>query len=158
VQGDASHLVLSVSQQPRLMDPQSDPANQPVITDLRRITYWLVDGGGLARQDVMLASNDPTATAFPPSGEESYVIADEVKSLSFSYFDGSNWNDTWDGTTAGPDGVTPIGPPVAIAITLDIAFPSRDARADSEPEIKSYRHVVVIPSANGTVIQTGTTQ
>jgi hypothetical protein len=154
VQGDASHVVLSVSQQPRMASILSDPANPQVISDLRRITYWLVEGGGLARQDIMLASNDPTATATPPADEESYIIAEEVKSLSFSYFDGANWTDTWDGTTAGPDGVTPIGPPVAIGITLGISFPSHDARAEGEPEIKTYRHVVVIPSANGTVIQT----
>jgi len=46
-----------------------------------------------------------------------------VKTLTFSYFDGTDWQDSWDGTQLGSDGMTPVGAPLAIAITIGIAPP-----------------------------------
>ena len=65
-----------------------------------------------------------------------------MKSLQFEYFDGQSWQDSWDGTQVGSDGVTPIGPPAAVAITIGLARPGTD-------EVKTYRHVVAIRTANG---------
>ena len=79
--------------------------------------------------------------------EANFIIAEDVRSLTFSYYDGSSWNDTWDGTQAGADGTTPIGPPVAIAITITLAPPN--STADSEVGVKTYRQTVNLPTANG---------
>jgi len=49
----------------------------------------------------------------------------------------------------GPDGLTPIGSPRAIAIQIEIASPGPGGRE----QIRSYRHVVAIPTANGSTQQ-----
>ena len=96
-------------------------------------------------EEVPLVTSDDALQNLPPGidGEDSYVIADEVRSLNFQYFDGTNWQDTWDSTVPGNDGVTPIGSPVAIAVTIDIARPG------SNGAVKTYRHVIAVPTANG---------
>ena len=133
VQGGTDTLMLYVSRVPRELNPIPGSDNndvQPLVSDLRRVSYWLAGGGsgnplGLARQEVTMVTSDQAMADVPPgiANEESMVIAEEVKSLTFSYFDGSSWQDTWDGTTAGSDGTTPVGPPMLIAITIGIAAP-----------------------------------
>ena len=83
------------------------------------------------------------------------IIAEEVSNLTFSYWDGSAWQDTWDGTQPGADGTTPMGPPVAIAIT--ITLPSSASKIGDEASVKTYRHVVPIAAANGLLMQNGGT-
>ncbi len=151
VQGDASTLTLSVGRLPRefTLGTNSDSATNPTagVSDLRFISYWLVgDNGsaqGLARQDYAQVTSTDALNVLPPNVPDpaSCVIAEEVKSLTFSYYDGSTWQASWDSTTAGPDGVTPVGPPVAIAIVLGIAVPG-------QADLKQYRHVVPVPTAN----------
>jgi hypothetical protein len=147
VQGDATRLVLVVSKLPSELNPRGDAAEQPIASDQRRITWWLVENGaaaGLARQEISEVTSEDAANNLPPDipDEASYVIADEVRSFALSYFDGSNWLDSWDGMAAGPDGVTPQGPPKLIAIVIGVA------RQDGS--IQTYRHVVAVPTANGT--------
>ena len=100
------------------------------------------------------------AAALPPdiADEASYVVAPEVRSLSFSYYDGTSWQDSWDGTTTGSDGVTPIGPPLAVAITIDIASSSSGSSGQSGVKVKTYRHVVSMTTANGATAQQNTGQ
>jgi prepilin-type N-terminal cleavage/methylation domain-containing protein len=156
VQGAQNQLTLFDSKLPReLIKPPAvlDSQTLPVLSDLRCITYWLAGGGdqplGLARQEIKIATSSDLLSNLPPNipDEASHVIAEEVKRLSFSYFDGSNWQDTWDGTALGPDNATPIGPPVAIAITIGVAPSSAAGQGTSN--LKTYRHVVLIPTANG---------
>ena len=72
----------------------------------------------------MVTTDDGTNALPPDVPEGSYqLIAEEVKSLQFQYWDGSAWQDSWDGTVAGSDGSTPIGPPPAIAITIGVPAP-----------------------------------
>jgi hypothetical protein len=94
----------------------------------------------------------------PPavSDESTVKYTPEVRNVQFSYYDGSNWQDSWDSTTLGADGITPIGPPRAVAVRIDIVQPA----PRGGERVKSYRNVVFIPSANGaTTMQqpTGTT-
>jgi len=99
----------------------------------------------------VLTSQDP-GDQMPPNvpNEANLVIAPEVQSLAFSYFDGQSWQESWDSTTLGADGVTPIGPPRAIAVTLAVASPkSGGTRPNGKGTLRSYRHVVAIPTANG---------
>jgi hypothetical protein len=131
-------------------------AGQPITSDLRRITYWLVGGSGaplgLARQEVKQATSDDALIITPPgiADETSYVIAEEVQSVSFRYFDGTSWQDNWDATQADATTGAPIGPPQAVEITLGIA-PVNSANAmPGASNLKTYRHVVAIPTANGT--------
>jgi hypothetical protein len=88
----------------------------------------------------------------PPDvpNEEAYIIAPEVKNLAFKFFDGTEWRDSWDGTAAGADGTTPLGPPLAIAIEMSLAMPGTDKE-------QMVRHVVAIQTANGQAQPTGTT-
>ena len=163
-QGDASTLTILVTRVPRAPANAENP-EAPGISDLRRVSYSLAGGGsplGLARQEVLAvtseeASDPPEEVSDPASP---LIVAPEVTGLSFSYWDGTGWLDSWDSTTAGADGTTPVGPPVAIAITLTIAPPS--GSTTGEVKTRTYRHVVPIPTANGTTQQpsadtTGTT-
>jgi hypothetical protein len=154
VQGDATTLHLYVSKVPRELFPTADenaPPSVGVVSDIRRISYWLASEGGLARQEVKTETSQDIGT-LPPNvpDEASYVMAPEVQNLSFSYFDGTNWQESWDSTMLGDDGVTPIGPPRAIAITLTIPHVPGGPWRTGKPVMKTYRHVVAIPTANGT--------
>ncbi len=165
VQGDNTHLALYVSRVPReaylsITDP-ANPNAQQVVSDLRRITYWLAGSGdsalGLARQEIKLATSDDALNAIPPndgSDEAAQVIAEEIKSLEFSYFDGMQWQTSWDGTTTASDGVTPIGPPMAIKITIGVAAAkTNDPHSTTKPDLKYFSHVVALPTANGVSLQ-----
>jgi hypothetical protein len=159
VLGDSETLHLFVSRFPRELYVNPDSDTQPVVSDLRRISYWLPDGQdsttGLARQEVPLVTSDDALQNMPPGIEgeaSSYVIADEVRELNFQYFDGTNWQDSWDSTVAGADGVTPIGSPCAIAVTVGIARPGADGA------VKTYRHVIAIQTANGNTPQAQSSQ
>src|SRR5262249_50551375 len=143
----------SVSRVPREVWASTD--NPEIVSDLRRVSYWVISGGdqplGLARMEIKPVTSDDAQALVPPDvpDEQSYLIAEEVKSLTFSYFDGTSWQDTWDGTQPGADGVTPMGPPNAIAIVLGI---SRPGEKNPDPaNLKYYRHVIAIPTANGTM-------
>jgi hypothetical protein len=86
-----------------------------------------------------------------------------VQSLQLSYFDGTNWNDTWDSTQPSTlpnsDGVTPQGAPVAIAIVIGVQTDNPDQQNSSSTSslgggngLKMYRRVIAIPTANGVTI------
>jgi Tfp pilus assembly protein PilV len=153
VQGDSETLHLFVSRVPRELYMNTNSDTLPVVSDLRRISYWLIGGAdnpaGLARQEVPIVTSDDALQNLPPGldKESAFLIAEEVRSLNFQYFDGANWQDTWDSTTPGADGVTPIGSPRAIAVIVGVARPG------AAGNVKIYRHVIAIQSANGTTAQ-----
>jgi hypothetical protein len=160
LRGDSGTLMIFTSRVPRevMTAPGMAPLTDtpPVASDLRRICYWLAGDGtlGLARQEmVLVTSDDAQADPTQVGDEASFVIAAEVQSLTFSYFDGTNWQDSWDGSTTGSDGVTPIGPPLAIAVVIGMVPPGTNAMAGGQ-QPKVYRHVVEIPTANGATQQT----
>src|SRR5207245_8123141 len=129
--------------------------NQAVTSDLRRITYWVAGGSGsplgLARQEIKQATSDDALNSTPSviPDEASFVIAEEVQSVAFRYFDGTAWQDSWDGTQIDSTGAS-TGPPQAVEITVAILPPSSDSSAGDNSNLKTYRHVVAIPTANGT--------
>jgi prepilin-type N-terminal cleavage/methylation domain-containing protein len=153
VQGDSTSLNLYISRVPREAMPTDPNATPLVVSDVRRVSWWL-PAGGLARQESPIETSQDALDNLPPGipDEDSYVVAPEVKNVQFEYFDGSDWQDSWDCTTLGADGVTPVGPPQAIAITLDIANPQDGVKDDDAPT-KRYRHVVACFTANGTTVQ-----
>jgi hypothetical protein len=142
LQGNSGSLTLYVSRVPP--GPNANGTMPSSVSDQRRIVYWLVEGGGLARQELTAVTSEDAMNGNVPSGmptDPKQLIAKEVQSLQFQYFDGTNWQDSWDGAQVGPDNSTPIGPPVAVAITIGIA-------SGDEGDVKMYRHVVAIPTAN----------
>ncbi|HVS36000.1 MAG TPA: prepilin-type N-terminal cleavage/methylation domain-containing protein [Gemmataceae bacterium] len=165
VMGDSQSLHLFISNLPREIYrsnaafANAAAGNTPPVSDIRRVSYWLVGGGdgpgGLARQEISLSTSDDALENLPPDvdNENSFIIADEVRSLQFQYWDGTQWEDSWDSTEVGPDGVTPIGSPLAVAVTIGFA-PKQTGPAQSDAPIHTVRHILVIPSANGMTLQT----
>jgi prepilin-type N-terminal cleavage/methylation domain-containing protein len=149
VQGDSTSVNLYLCRVPTEAIPTDPNATPLVVSDSRRVSWWMA-AGGLARQEVKIVTSQDALDNLPPGlpDEDQYVVAPEVKNVQFQYFDGTDWQDSWDCTTLGADGVTPIGPPSAIAITVDIALP-QDGAKDDEVQTKHYRHVVACLSANG---------
>jgi prepilin-type N-terminal cleavage/methylation domain-containing protein len=159
VQGTNQMLVLYVSRVPTELDPSWNGDDVPTVSDLRRITYWL-SSGGLSRQEIKVATSDDDAVSGLPTDlpdDSSLVLAPEVQNVTFQYFDGTSWQDSWDGTqTPSSGGNYPQGPPVAIAITIDLAIPGTSAES-GDAKRKTYRHVIAIPTANGTSSSTSST-
>jgi hypothetical protein len=158
--GDSQTLHMFISRVPReIINAQlkQQQGNVSVVGDLRRVSYWLLDGdGGLAKQEAKIALSDDSGAidqgVLPPnvSDPSTYsVLAPEVKTLQFEYYDGTEWSDSWDSTTPGADGVTPVGSPVAIRITIGLAQPNK-------PDLKQFQHVVFFMTANGTTSMTQT--
>jgi prepilin-type N-terminal cleavage/methylation domain-containing protein len=155
VKGDANSLSLYLSRIPYVYEKNVLPGQ--VLSDLRIVTYWLATDGstplGLVRREFTDVTSDEAngAASGPNTG---VIIAPEVQSLQFRYFDGLKWFDAWDGTQLGLDGLTPIGPPAAIEITLGMVLLSSDHRSWVQPTVRYYRHVVPILTADG-VARTG---
>jgi hypothetical protein len=177
VQGDSQTLFLYVTRTPRELYPSDPNAVVPTVSDLRRICYYFYDGGsgkrGLARQEIKQATSDdawPGPVGVPPSPmptapdnlDDGYtkLMAEEVRSVQFRYYGdpgtGLDWQDQWDCTTLGADGVTPIGPPKAIEITMEIALP-RGPYDTGEERTKTFRHVISIASSDGQPLSSTTT-
>ena len=148
VYGDADRLVLTGSWLPK--DLTRIQEGQTQTSDLRRVVYWLVREGskkGLARHE-MTAVTGMDAGNLPPDVPDpgSCVIAPEVTESRLEYFDGTEWQTTWDGTTLDTNSSLPIGPPALIAINITITTPSH--KSGEKAKETKYRHVVAIPSAN----------
>jgi hypothetical protein len=84
-------------------------------------TYDAATGGGLIRQvvDQPVAS---WATEFGGAADLGFyaeLLAPEVTSLTFRYYDGTQWLESWDSYQQG-------GLPVAIEVTLVVASPQDD--------------------------------
>jgi prepilin-type N-terminal cleavage/methylation domain-containing protein len=160
VQGDATTLHLYVTRTPRELLTNDPNATSPVVSDLRRISYWFVDQGGkkgLARQESKLATSDDATgvqIGSPPNvdDETTFILADEVRSVQFRYYgdvgNGPDWQTSWDCTAMGADGVTPLGPPRAIEVTLQMALP-RSLGTDGDEKTKTYRHVIHLMPSDG---------
>ena len=167
VRGDATSLILSVYR------VQRPPAGQPtnvadpiVISDVTRVNYWLITNGsdtvGLARQEIKQAtSTDIDLQLTDISNPNQYLISDEVKNILFEYFDGTTWQTSWDGSVmAGPNGNTPIGPPMAIRVTLTLRRNTKLTETVSDyPDdaTNTYVHVIPLPTSNNPAPRMATT-
>ncbi len=126
----------------------SDPLSGVVPHDLRRISYWLGENGGLCRQVQPWVTAEGIRNSTDPdrSNEAADTILEEVTDLSFEYFDGMSWTTTWDGSAPGPDGITPMGPPRAIRATLVFEFKTSPT---APPLERTVSHVIPIRTAPG---------
>jgi prepilin-type N-terminal cleavage/methylation domain-containing protein len=140
VSGTDTQITLFVSAVPIYgRDVADQQTGQPVFSDLRVITYYLVPGQGLARQEVRnVAASDMMSSAPAPD-----LLAAEVVDLQFRYYDGvaQTWMTSWDGTTGGP--------PMAVEITLGIQAQPEAGTVFSSRKPPTYcRTVVTIPTAS----------
>lgn len=160
--GDSQTLNMFVSRVPREMidaQLQNQQGSVPFASDLRRVSYWFVEGQGLLKQEVKVATSDDSGAveegSLPPnSSDNAQVLMEEVKSLQFQYWDGFDWYDSWDSTqlpsesgdanSQYADGYTPQGSPLAISVTVTIANPN------NPNQTKTYKHVIAFLNANGT--------
>jgi len=153
VKGTSTNLTLYTLAVPKdatdtlKMGGGSDPTVAVPLSDLRRVSYWFVEGKGLARQEIKMVTSTNDVVAMPPDvasdDPNTTYLPGDIKNVQFQYWDGSAWQDSWDGTTLSTiDNATPQGPPMAIAITLEITRPGKNAGT------RIYRHVVAIPTAN----------
>lgn len=152
VYGNSGLLVLSTSKVPLAASngntraPVTDtPLDQATVSDLRRISYWISSEGLCVQELDNATSND--MNSFPPDVPPGTykVLAPEVKDVVFEFWDGTGWQTSWDGTQPAADGVTPMGPPSAIRITLTFFRKTGD---DSADEKSTYPFVVAIPAGN----------
>jgi type II secretory pathway component PulJ len=90
---------------------------------VQKIDYWLQPStnryNGLAGQDLIrgITRNVLPTTQSPP--EQQQVLLQNVQRLQFSFFDGTNWNDTWSTTLTNV--------PVAIKGAVTFARPKPGA-------------------------------
>ena len=89
-------------------------------------------------------SSDPDLT-----DEAGDTLVQEVKDVTFAYFDPDygDFVSSWDRTRMSPDGVTPIGPPRAVKVTLTFSIPS--TRPNDPPFENSITQVIPIRTAPG---------
>lgn len=160
VEGTSTLLILSASRVPReLLAPDKRYlTSSEAVSDLRRISYWYVDdgsNGGLARQELVGVTTGDFASKPPDVGEiDKFIISGhtasyrdpcEVVGVQFEYFDGAGFHTEWNGSDLAADGVTPIGPPSAIRVTLTIK--------NRNGQTRDYRRTVAIPTGNNFVTQ-----
>jgi hypothetical protein len=81
-----------------------------------------------------VARNLLAQTDVPPDEE---ILCRNVRSFGLRYFDGTNWQDTWDSTTMGD--VLPL----AVEMTLELDVPPQKAGGQPTP----YRVIRTIPLA-----------
>jgi hypothetical protein len=147
--GGENSLTLFVSKAPTEAWPTREGNPGQLVSDLRRVDYWVADQG-LCRQEYRVVTAQDALGAAAASGDPAqWLLAAEVREVTFRYFDGSVWQTSWDSTTMGADGVTPIGSPRAIEVRLGVLPPHSGSDDSKNPELKYYRHVIFIPSANG---------
>ncbi|MFL5343112.1 MAG: prepilin-type N-terminal cleavage/methylation domain-containing protein [Gemmataceae bacterium] len=128
-----------------LVTPPDDPsgATPPVVCDVWRVTYFLGDNGqGLVKQEIRQPTADLVDDVPTSVDDHTRVLAGEVTELTFRYYDGTSFQDSWDGSQPGPDGVTPMGPPQAVEVTIVVQSPSTGKQT-------KYVHVVSLPAAPG---------
>jgi hypothetical protein len=147
IQGQSDSFSIFITRVPPITTDPNNP-NPPSASDVRVVSYWVEPGKGLCRQEILQATSDNAQTPqFDPNDPTTNRLAPEVTNMTVQYFDGTNLNDTWDGTQLASDGMTPLGPPLALVVTLEIAPRNSDPNVENTPKV--YRHVIAIPTANG---------
>jgi prepilin-type N-terminal cleavage/methylation domain-containing protein len=117
-------------------------------SDLRQVIYWFEPGVGLCRQERPWITADGVRDSIEPNLDAVgiAVLAEEVVDLFFEYFDGTGSSSgTWDGSAPGPDGVTPLGPPRAVRVTLVLSIPV----PRGEPIQRQVSQVIPVRAAPG---------
>jgi hypothetical protein len=135
--GDQYGLIVDIGRLPRLDEygsATSDNSSSATLpSDVRTVTYFLsgntapasqvvstsnaVDGSGLARCEMDRAMSQYAGQQGQASLTGATIIAPEVLALEFSYFDGTQWDTSWDTTQNS-------GLPQAVKISMVLADPT----------------------------------
>ena len=145
--GEEKKLVMYVGKVPEAFGHFGSGGSQE-RSDLRQVIYWFEPGVGLCRQERPWITADGVRNSIEPDRDavNTSVLAEEVVDVFFEYFDGTGSSSgTWDGSAAGPDGVTPLGPPRAIRVTLVLAI----SVGKGEPIQKQASQVIAVRAAPG---------
>jgi hypothetical protein len=103
-----------------------------------------VMSSGLARLEGERTAIGYSMETSSTSSLNARIIAPEVQSIQFRYFDGSNWANTWSGATAQ---ALPQAVEIMISVGSSDPFNARtQAARDQAP--RTYRHVVAITTAS----------
>ncbi|KAA5543658.1 prepilin-type cleavage/methylation domain-containing protein [Roseiconus nitratireducens] len=144
----------------------ADPGNLADLpSDVKTVTYYVQGAGNLGVDDSLTGSSqavgdpsesgesgglvrrvlDRAATAFAITsgnvaslGQTGEVIAPEITSIEFSYWDGVTWQIQWNSDELGEL-------PLAVQIEMTMAGDSALDAAEQEPRV--FRHVVQLPLA-----------
>lgn len=148
--GEEKKVVIYAGRVPEALRRGGNPGGtEQYRADQRQIIYWIEPGRGLFRRERPWITADGVRNSIEadPDAPDSVLLAEEATDATFQYTDGKDgWVGTWDGTAPGPDGVTPLGPPRAVKVTIDFALPS----GRGEPILKSVTQIIVIRAAPGT--------
>ena len=145
--GDAASLDFFAS------GPESKADLQP---DIREIQYLLIPDpqattptANKANTQLLIRRVRTNLLEDNPQDPPDVVLARDVINFTLSYYDGSNWTDTWDSTQlATPSGPTAI--PVAVQFTLELA-PIKAGSANS----RLTTRIVPLPCAQPASSTTG---
>jgi prepilin-type N-terminal cleavage/methylation domain-containing protein len=102
--------------------------------DVQKIDYWLQNPTNATRGATgkeLIRGITRNLLASTPESPEPHHLLDDVQNLRFSYFDGTNWNDTWSTTLSNV--------PQAIKVFLTFTRP-----ADGTPASPPFQFVVPI--------------
>lgn len=144
--GTSTELNLFISRVPsEAYGTNPNGADAQLTSDLRRIVYWVAPEVGLCRMEARIITADDAQTTDIPAETEPFLLAPEVRSIEFSYFDGTSWTDNWDSSIPGVDGVTPVGPPRAIQVRIGMQPPGQAGNG----ELKYYRHIIAVLTGSG---------
>ena len=145
---DPTVLVLFLGKTPEAFGRYGETSPQ-VRPDQRQVLYKFVSGRGLFRAERPWVTATDLTMDFDPDSQESVLLADEVTGLLWEFTDGTACGTaatTWDGTVPGPDGVTPLGAPRAIRLTLTLSIPT----GKGDPLTKTVSQIIMIRAAPGT--------
>jgi len=93
--------------------------------EIQKVTYGLqtpTDSTNSGKELVRTVTRNLLSTG--TEDEDDQFLAGGVESLNFSYFDGANWQDTWDDTTQ-------TNLPIAVRVSVQLVAPNANA---SKPE------------------------
>lgn len=145
--GEETKFTIFAGRTPEVFTRFGNPGEQ-VLADVRQVIYWFEPGRGLYRRVRPWVTADGVRNGIEsdPDAPDSVLLAEEVTGVAMEYSDGSTWAATWDGTQPGPDGVTPLGPPRAVRVTLTFQV----AVSKGEPVTRTVSQVIVVRAAPGT--------
>jgi type II secretion system protein J len=118
-------------------EDNADPAD-PLAEGIHQVEFALSSSNG---QPVLVrrVTRNLLATSQAPVDEQ--ILCRGVKALSMQYYDGTEWNSSWDSTQVGD--VLPY----AVRVAIDIVDPSGALQANGNPVVKRISRTVPIPCA-----------
>ena len=119
--------------------------------DVQKISYYLKDSMSATRSGGKDLVRGTTRNLLAPTEQvvSERPLLNNVCLLEFTYYDGTNWRDSWDSTTQQDM-------PVPKAIKVRLEFARQDRNDQNTPPIELLVPLVMQPSTNSTTTATAT--